>query len=102
NRKYEFSKQKLIDCLAKNKTPGISLDAWLDSNATHGLPLAKTSKGDLYYWAPVNGAVSRFDAYSARTGLDCYRDPSYSDSYLGVRAVMLAKSANEQNSGGKK
>ncbi|MBU3906761.1 MAG: hypothetical protein KKA64_00750, partial [Nanoarchaeota archaeon] len=92
NGKYEFSKQKLIDCLTEDKTPGISLDAWLDSNATHGLPLAKTSKGDLYYWAPVNGTVSRFYAGSGWTGLDCGGDPSFSYSHLGVRAVMLAKS----------
>ena len=73
--------------LAQNKTPGISLDYWLN-NATHqGLPPTNTSDGELYYWAPMsdNMSVARFGASSDRAFLFCGWDPRISISSLGVR-----------------
>ena len=86
NGKYQTQKQLLSNYLDSDKTPGISLDDWLNSNAPHGLPIPKTSKGKLYYWAPVNGCVARFDAGSGRADLGCIGGADYSYPSLGVRA----------------
>ena len=75
------------DTLKKDKTPGICLEDWITNPTKQGLP--KNSKGDLYYWAPDldNNSVAGLDADSDRAGLNCGRDPSGRNSYLGVRAV---------------
>ncbi|MFH1710736.1 MAG: hypothetical protein ABH840_00320, partial [Nanoarchaeota archaeon] len=86
NGKYETEEQKLDDFFVENKTPGISLDDWINSNAKHGLPHAKIAQGKLYYWAPVSGYVAGFDAGSGRAGLYCDWDADGSDPSLGVRA----------------
>ncbi len=86
NGSYQNQEQKLDDYLNKDKIPGISLDDWLNSNAPHGLPASKTKDGSLYFWAPVEGYVARFDAGSDRAVLYCYRDPGVSYASLGVRA----------------
>jgi len=64
----------------------------LDSFNSQGLPtkrsnVQKYSSGDnLYFRFPRKGYVARFGAGSGRAGLDCDRDPSYSDPSLGVLA----------------
>ena len=75
--------------LMKDKTPGISLESWLEAPTRQGFPSKKTESGNLYYWAPMknNNSVARFYAYSVRAILDCVRYPSYRYSYLGVRAA---------------
>ena len=82
---FEIEETKLDDFLDKDRTPGISLDDWLDSNARHGLPQQKIKQGDLYYWYPRDGAVARFVAVSGRADLSCGVDPLDSDASLGVR-----------------
>ena len=77
--------------LMKDKTPGISLDDYLDLNHTkQGLPNKKVKSGDLYYWYPRsdNNSVSRFYAYSVRAGLNCSGDPSGRGPALGVRGCI--------------
>ncbi len=86
NGKYQDIEQKLDKYLAENRIPGISLDAWLNSNAQHGLPESKISKGDLYYWSPVSGYVAGFVAGSFRACLCCIGYPGYSVPSLGVFA----------------
>jgi len=86
NGKYQNIEQKLDNFLAEDKTPGISLDDWLNSNSQHGLPTAKVKKGELYYWYPRSGSVAGFGADSVWAYLGCYWGPEYSDSLLGVRA----------------
>ena len=45
-------------------------------------------KGEnIYYWSPIDERVARFYADSDGAGLGCGRNPSYVDSFLGVRAV---------------
>ena len=78
--------------LMEDRTPGISLDSWLENPTNHGLPRKNVKKGNLYYWHPRNGIVARFDADSDRTGLFCDRFPSDRVAYLGVRAVKNAES----------
>jgi hypothetical protein len=76
--------------LMNDKIPGISLENFLEENHTsQGLPNKKVKSGDLYYWNPRsdNNSVARFSASSSRAGLICGRDPSYSNSVLGVFAV---------------
>ena len=75
--------------LMTNRTPGISLDSWLKNPTPQGLPSKKVEDGKLYYWHPRddNNSVARFGADVGRAGFVCYRDPSYWDSGLGVRAV---------------
>ena len=81
--------EKLENCLMKNKTPGISLEQWISSTniTSQGLPSPNIDDGDLYYWCPENGKVARFFADSGRAGLNCFRDPDYRDSNLGVFGV---------------
>ena len=87
----ESKKEKLEDCLMKDKNPGIDLNDWINGKniSSQGLPNKKVSSGSLYYWHPRsdNNSVARFGAYDGRTLLGCCRDPSYADSGLGVRAV---------------
>ena len=76
--------------LMKDKTPGISLESWINSDHTkQGLPNKEIKKGDLYYWNPRsdNNSVVRFNANVVRAILICSRSPSSSNSNLGVRAV---------------
>lgn len=76
--------------LMRNKTPGISLENFLELNHTkQGLPNKKVKSGDLYYWCPRsdNNSVAGFDAVSGRAGLSCCGLPSIRNSILGVRAV---------------
>jgi hypothetical protein len=78
------------DTLMKDKAPGISLEDYLNSNHTsQGLPNKKVKSGDLYYWCPDkdNKSVAGFLAGSDWAGLDCYGDPSFQFSALGVRAA---------------
>ena len=92
----QFTEPLDPDTLMKDKTPGISLDDWLN-NATHqGLPRAKTKKGGLYYWSPGNDAVAWFLAGSGRADFGCGRDPQNSGSSLGVRPSLLRSSAAAQ------
>jgi len=79
--------------LMKNKTPGISLENWLENPTKQGLPSKKTSSGNLSYWNPRsdNNSVARFDADDVRAFLDCDGYPSDGFSYLGVRAVREEK-----------
>ena len=87
----ESKKEKLEDCLMKDKNPGILLEDWINGKniSSQGLPNKNISSGNLYYWYPRsdNNSVARFGAYDGRTLLGCCRDPSYADSGLGVRAV---------------
>ena len=81
------------DTLMKDRTPGISLEDYLNNNHTsQGLPTKKVQSGDLYYWYPRSddNSVVRFDADSDRANLNCGRDPSDQYSDLGVRAVRHA------------
>ncbi len=72
------------DTLMQDKTPGISLEDWLNNPTKQGLPRKNCKKGDLYYWKPENGRVARFDANSDGALLDCDWGPSGGDSSLGV------------------
>ena len=79
------------DTLMQDKTPGISLDSWLDDSKVtpQALPRKNIEKGDLYYFFPRDGSVARFVAYSGRACLDCDGDPGGSDARLGVRYMRL-------------
>ena len=78
-------REQLVDYLSSNKCPGIDLENWLNNASEHGLPEQNVKNGSIYYWKPENERVAGFDAYSGRAYLDCGRDPSSSDSSLGVR-----------------
>lgn len=75
----------------KNKTPGISLENWLEDSTKSGLPKNLVKSGDLYYWYPRsdNNSVARFGANSGGADLNCCRIPSGGGSDLGVRAAKL-------------
>jgi hypothetical protein len=80
--------EKLDPCLMKDKTPGISLDDWLNNPTRHGLPKTAVKKGSLYYYFPRddNNSVARFDASTDRALLSCYWSPYVTGASLGVRA----------------
>ena len=76
--------------LIENKTPGIPLEDYLNSNHTaQGLPNKDIKSGDSYYWCPRsdNTSVALFGAYDYGVSLNCGRNPSFTLSDLGVRAV---------------
>ena len=77
--------------LMKDKTPGISLEDWINNPTRQGLPNKKTKSGDLCYWYPRsdNNSVAGFDAGDGGANLICSWSggPSLGDSDLGVRAV---------------
>ncbi len=77
------------DTLMKDRTPGISLDSWLENPTSQGLVRKKTQKGDLWYFYPRkdDNSVARFSAIDYRCNLNCKRNPSIRYAYLGVFAV---------------
>ena len=85
----ESKKEKLEECLMSNKTPGISLEDWINGKniTSQGLPNKNISSGSSYYYYPRsdNNSVARFDAGSDRANLDCNWYPSFTNSSLGVR-----------------
>jgi hypothetical protein len=87
----------------KDKTPGISLDDYINNNFTdQGLPNKNVKSGDLYYWNPRsdNNSVARFGVGSDGAGLDCDGGPSGTDSSLGVFGI--AQVLDPKLAGGKK
>ena len=85
----ESKKEKLEECLMSNKTPGISLEDWINGKniTSQGLPNKNISSGSLYYYYPRsdNNSVARFYADSGWAFLDCNWFPSGTVSSLGVR-----------------
>jgi len=77
----------LGDYLIQDKCPGISLDSWLKTANSHGLPTENTEDGSLYYWSPRNGSVAWFVAYSLWTVLCNNRYDAERSSTLGVRVT---------------
>ena len=77
------------DTLMENRTPGISLDSWLENPTPQGFPRKTIDKGDLDYWYPKsdNNSVAGFVVYSFWRGLFCGRGPSNGNPALGVFAV---------------
>lgn len=82
---------KILDTntLMESRTPGISLDSWLEAPTKQGLPLKKTKSGNLYYWVPMSddNSVVRFNANSVSTNLNCNWAPSTRNLVLAVRAA---------------
>jgi len=89
--------EKLEGHLMQDKTPGISLEYWLNNPTKQGLPPEDCKPGSLGYWHPRDGTVARFIAHKLMAGLDCDEDPKDPHSGLGVRAVRT----RTQNAGGK-
>jgi len=86
NRKLEAQrKEDLASCLMESKTPGIDMNDWLSNANYQGLPSANVKKGKLCYWKPEANYVAGFNADSDGAYLVCSRDPTGTDSYLGVR-----------------
>ena len=79
--------ENLSDCLMADKNPGISLDSWLKTANSYGLPTENTEDGKLYYWFPRNGSVAWFSASSGRASFNCGRNGSDRDASLGVRVT---------------
>ena len=75
--------------LMKDRTPGISLEDWLQNPTKQGFPTKSVKDGSLYYWYPRsnNNSVARFVALGGGSVFDGNRNPSGRDSDIGVRAV---------------
>ena|SRR3989344_1346729 len=75
--------------LAEDKKPGIDMNDWLARATYQGLPPADVKNGNLWYWQPGkdNNSVARFGASSGWAYLSCDRNPTNSNSSLGVRAA---------------
>ena len=79
--------EELEECLMDNKQ--IDISDWLSNANYQGLPSKNVSNGSLYYYAPVNGKVVRFDAVSDGANLYCGRYPAGANSSLGVRVTRV-------------
>jgi len=94
--KNKTKAEKLQDCLMQNRTPGISLDDWLnrDNNSVtpQGFPNQDISDGDLHYLNPVDGRVAEFGVNSVGASLNCNVAPSGRNDGLGVFAVSHVSS----------
>jgi len=75
------------DTLMQDKTPGISLDDYIENPNSQGLPRKSVKKGSLWYWHPREGRVARFDADADWADLNCNGGPRYSVSDDGVAVV---------------
>ncbi|HLA23493.1 MAG TPA: hypothetical protein VJZ93_03080 [Candidatus Nanoarchaeia archaeon] len=75
------------DTLMEDKTPGISLESWIENPTKQGFPRKNVNKGSLYFWHPRDNSVARFDADSGSADLYCGGNPSDRDLSFGVRAV---------------
>lgn len=73
--------EELEDYLMEERTPGISLDDWIDNSTKQGLPRANAPEGKMCYWGPLKGYVARLDVDSASLYLNCFRAPA---SIMGV------------------
>lgn len=82
------------DTLMNDKIPGISLEDWLKNPTPQGLPRRGIADGNLWYWFPRAGCVSRFRAGSDRVNLYCLEGPQYSNAGLGVRACAAGAPKN--------
>jgi hypothetical protein len=76
--------EELKDCLMKDKTPGISLEDWLDNPTKQGMPRADAQDGNLYYGNPRKDCVAGLYVCSGRLSLGCDWDPSGRNVSLGV------------------
>jgi len=81
--------ESLDDCLMQDKSPGISLDSWLKTANSHGMPTENTQDGNLHYWFPRKGAIAGLLAGSFLAGLSCCRDGTGRDDSLGVRVTRM-------------
>lgn len=79
----------LDECLMEDRTPGINLEQWVENPTRQGLPKKNIKNGNHYYWCPNkdNNSVAGFYADSGGAYLDCSRDPTNTNSVLGVRIV---------------
>src|SRR3989344_6260812 len=77
------------DTLMENKTPGISLEDWVNNPNSQGLPKSNVPDGSLYFWHPREGRVARFVADADGADLYCLGYPDGSDGVLGVRVAKI-------------
>lgn len=68
------------DTLMENKTPGISLEKWVNDHTKQGLPKNSIQEGDMHYWKPKDGAIAMFHTGGNWVLLD--GSLNVSDSYL--------------------
>ncbi len=88
NKLTPQNSERLEDCIMKDSYVAIEFNK-------QGLPIKKSIDSsyiqdkNIYYWYPRsdNNSVARFYANSVRAFLDCDRNPSFSNSSLGVRVA---------------
>jgi len=83
------------DTLMENRTPGISLESWIENPTSQGLPRKTVEKGSLYFWHPRDKSVAWFNANAGRSYLDCNWDAQNSNDEVGV-AVVREKNSNKK------
>ena len=96
NKNLIPKKSEILDenTLMQDKTPGIDLEDYLNSNHTkQGLPNKNVKSGSLYYYNPRsdNNSVAGFGAVDDWLNLNAIRSPSLRDPNLGVRAAKEKK-----------
>lgn len=91
--KIVYAKQELLgrDTLMEDKTPGISLDDWVQNPTAQGFPREDVKGGDFYSWYPRNGAGARLFADAGRAYLYCDASRAIRLPILGVRDYFEAK-----------
>ena len=98
-KNFEVESIPLEECLWEDCWSDISFNSQgLVTSGSKSATQKKVHGKTMYFWYPRNNAVARFDAYSVRACLNCYGDPSYTDSGLGVFAC--AEGTASQKTGG--
>ena len=83
------------DTLMENRTPGISLESWIENPTSQGLPRKTVEKGSLYFWHPRDKSVAVFNANAGWSYLNCNWNTQFSNDEDGV-AVVREKNSNKK------
>ena len=85
DKKLEVKKIDLSDYMDEDCYVDLSFNSQGLADPTSKSGDQSYNKGsNIYFWHPRKNQVAGFDAISSRADLSCGRDPSYSDSALGV------------------
>jgi len=85
--KFEKVIEPLQDCLMEDKC--INLQDYIKNANEQGFPNKNIKEGDLFYGRPRLDCVAWFIANCGRADLYCIRNPSGSNSSLGVRFAKI-------------
>ena len=85
----QVTEQLNKETLMHSRTPGISLDDYVENPTSQGLPKKIIKEGGLWYWPPIENNVAGFFVCADWAYFNCSTDPNVSDANLGVRKAKI-------------